>query len=154
MLEVYMSVWSETWPTVPSLSGREGELISISIAVDPRCLELLLEALAQAGFPINPQIYHNAAMVYRYADGREESEPATLVEFPAYGGQLDAVRRALKNCRFDPASLQVTGMLDQIHAECRPEPAPAGADYVARYRLKPQAGMKPQAGNRCQTRSA
>src|ERR1035437_10610756 len=95
MLEESMSVWPKTLPASPSLSGREVALVSVSIDVDPRRLEPLLEALAQTSFPINPQIYHDAAMVYLYAGGREETGPATLVEFPAYEGRLDEVRRAL-----------------------------------------------------------
>ena len=133
-----MSVWPKTLSSAPSLSGREGDLISVSINIDPRCLESLLEALAQVGFPVNPQIYHDAAMVYLYPDGREETEATTLVEFPAYRGQLDEVIRALDNYGFDPASLQVTSMLDQIQSDCQPEGAPAGANYLARYRVKHQ----------------
>src|SRR6516165_9008126 len=71
-----------------TLCGREGALVCVSISVDPRHLESLLEALSQVSFPINPQIYHDAALVYRFADDHEESEATTLVEFPAYEGQL------------------------------------------------------------------
>ena len=83
-----MSVWPETPPLAPSLSTAEGALVSVSIHVEPHCLESLLEALAQVSFPINPQIYHDAALIYRYADGREQTESITLVEFPAYEAQL------------------------------------------------------------------
>ena len=69
-----MSVWPKPlprgWGDTPSLSSSEGALVSVSISVDPHCLESLLEALAQVSFPINPQIYHDAAIVYRYADER------------------------------------------------------------------------------------
>src|SRR5881392_4179687 len=133
-----MSVWPNT-TAGPLLSGSKGALVSVSIDVDPRYLESLLEALAQVSFPINPQIYHDAAMVYLYPDDREETEATTLVEFPAYGGQLDEVRRALDAHGFDPGSLQVTGMLDDIHSDCQPEAAPPGAEYVARYRVKRRA---------------
>ena len=69
-----MSVWPKTLPvTTPSLSTAEGALVSVSIHAEPHCLESLLEALAQVSFPINPQIYHDAALVYRYADGREQT---------------------------------------------------------------------------------
>ena len=131
-----MSVWPKTLPATPSLSGREGALVSVSIDVDPRRLEPLLEALAQTSFPINPQIYHDAAMVYLYADGREATSATTLVEFPAYEARLDEVRNALSAYGFDPLSVQATRMLDEISAERLPEPAPAGAHYVARRRLK------------------
>ena len=112
-----MSVWPKTLPASPSLLGREGALVSVSIDVDPRRLESLLEALAQTGFPINPQIYHDAAVVYLSADGREETQTATLVEFPAYEGRLDEVRSALSTYGFEPASVLATSMLDEIHRE-------------------------------------
>jgi hypothetical protein len=134
MLEESMSVWPPA-PTA-TLSGSSGALVSISIDVDPRFLESLLEALAQVSFPVNPQIYHDAEMVYRYADGHEETEAALLVEFPAYAGQLKEVREALAACGFDPSRLQVTWMLAEIHAEPTAEPAPPGAPYVERYRRK------------------
>ena len=63
-----MSVWPNTRPLVPSLSTAEGALVSVSIHVEPHCLESLLEALALVSFPINPQIYHDAALIYGYAE--------------------------------------------------------------------------------------
>jgi hypothetical protein len=131
-----MRVWPDTLPTGPSLSSREGALVSVSIHVDPRRLESLLESLAQIGFPINPQIYHDAVMVYVYADRHEESETTTLVEFPAYADRVDEVRRALTANGFDPFAIQVTSMLDEIHSSSPSEPAPPGAPYVSRQRVK------------------
>jgi len=131
-----MSVWHETVPENPSLLSREGVLVCVSISVDPRRLEALLEALASVPFPVNPQIYHDAAMVYLYADRHEETQHTTLVEFPAYQARLDEVRRALEAFGFDPADVQATGMLEEIHAACAPEPAPEGAAYVSRCRVK------------------
>jgi hypothetical protein len=139
MLEESMSVWPVTLPAGPWLGGSEGELVSVSIHVDPRFLESLLEALAQAPFPVNPQIYHDAAIVYRYADGREEAQDTTLVEFPAYAARIDGLRAALTAYGFDPASMHVTGMLEEIQGEPAAEPAPAGAAYVSRYRIKRRA---------------
>jgi hypothetical protein len=137
-LEGVMSVWQE--PTLNgTLSSREGALVSVSIKVDPRDLEVLLEALARIDFPINPQIYHDAAVVYFYADGSERSESATLVEFPAYAGRLEEVRDALAAYAFDPADMQVTGMLDAIRAGDAQEPAPPGAGYAARWHVKQKA---------------
>jgi hypothetical protein len=129
MLEESMSVWPHTLPANPSLSGREGALVSVSIDVDPRFLESLLEALAQTGFPINPQIYHDAGVTYLYPDGHEETETATLVEFPAYEGRLDEVRHALSSYGFEPASVHATSMLDEIQRE----------PHLARRRLKHRA---------------
>ena len=118
------------------LCGREGALVSVSIGVDARHLEILLEALANLDFPINPQIYHDAAMIYRFADGHEQSVATTLVEFPAYEGRLDDVRHAVEAFGFDSEAVHVTGMLDEIHADGVAEPAPAGAPYLSRIRVK------------------
>src|ERR1039457_5693413 len=117
MLEESMSVWPKTLPASPTLSGREGALVCVSLDVDPRRLESLLEALAQTRFPINPQIYHDAAVVYLSADGREETQTVTLVEFPVYEGRLDEVRNALNSYGFEPASVHATSMLDEIKRE-------------------------------------
>jgi len=124
-----------------ALCGREGPLLSVSISVDPRHLESLLEALAQLTFPINPQIYHDAALIYHFPDDHEETEGTTLVEFPVYEAQLGDVRGALDAFGFDPNALHVTGMLDEIHAEHPLEAAPAGAPYVFRHRVKRRAAV-------------
>ncbi len=136
-----MSVWPEVLPDGPRplSSSGEGALVSVSLSVDPRHLESMLEALARIGFPINPQIYHDAAVVYVHADGSEEIQPTTLVEFPAYESRLDEVRRAIEAYGFDAATIQVIRMLDDIHAEYALEPAPPGAAYRARYRVKRRA---------------
>jgi len=72
-------------PTEPALFGREGELISLCIATEPKLLEELLETLALLDFPVNPQLYHRRAEV--------------LVEFPAYSNQVEQVRDALSRHR-------------------------------------------------------
>ena|SRR5215467_4233636 len=128
-----MSVWP--------LSTPEGQLVSVSIRVDPNGLESLLEALARVSFPINPQIYHDAAVVYRYSDDREETESATLVEFPAYEAHLGEVRAALEAYGFDAAAMLVVAMLDEIQSANHQEPAPPGAEYVSRYRVKHRAAV-------------
>jgi hypothetical protein len=79
-------------PTEPALFGREGELISLCIATEPKLLEELLEALASLDFPVNPQLYHRPAEV--------------LVEFPAYSNQVGRVREALSRHRI-PGGLKV-----------------------------------------------
>lgn len=131
-----MSVWSKAIPSAPLLLGSEGELVSVSIDVDPRRLEALLEALAQVSFPINPEIFHDAAVVYQYPGGREETRNVTLVEFPAFSGRLAEARGALEAYGFDPDSVHVTLMLDEIQRDNSAEPAPDGAPYAARYRVK------------------
>ena len=134
-----MSVWPQEQPESPSLSTAEGALVSVSIHVEPHDLESLLEALAQVSFPINPQIYHDAALVSQFADGHRESKPATLVEFPAYEGRLDEVRAALRASGFPSDCLHAVSMLDEIQTDQHVEPAPPGAPYVSRYRVKRRA---------------
>ena len=131
-----MSVWRQSQPVTTSLAGSEGALVSVSIHTDPRDLESLLEALAAVSFPINPEIYHEAAFIYIRSDGREETHPTTLVEFPAYEPRLPEVRVALEAHGFDAACLHVTAMLDAIHLESASEPVPAGGPYVARRRVR------------------
>ncbi len=83
--------------TVPGLFGLEGELVSLRIAVDPKHLEDLLEALALLDFPVNPQLYHRPGQV--------------TVEFPAYSARLAEVGDAIRNHGFNPESLEVTRIL-------------------------------------------
>src|SRR6516165_462897 len=110
MLEDGMSVWPRSISPAPPLAGSDGVLVSVSIHVDPRYLESLLEALAHVDFPINPQIYHEAALIYALEDGREISQPTTLVEFPAFAGRLPSLQNALAAFGFDPESMAVTDM--------------------------------------------
>ena len=100
-----MSVWQCT-ATASPLSGSEGELVSVSISVDPRDLEGLLEALAHIDFPINPQIYH--------ADGHS-AQARTVVEFPAYAGGLPQVHASVDSSGLD-AAVCVRGMLEALQA--------------------------------------
>jgi len=76
-----------------ALFGSEGELVSLSLSVEPKLLEDLLEALAQLDFPVNPQLYHRPASV--------------TVEFPAYAARVEEVREALRRHGFSPATLGV-----------------------------------------------
>lgn len=129
-----MSVWPSTAETgIPALRGSEGELVSISVSVKPRDLEDLLEALATLDFPINPQIYHEAAVVYVERDGQRRVEPSTIVEFPAYTRRVPKIRGVLETCGFTRDAVSVSPMLDQIHSAEHMEPAPPGASYS--YRL-------------------
>lgn len=130
-----MSVWPQAVPQ-PSLEGPEGTLVCLSIDVESRDLEDLLETLARVEFPINPQIYHDAEIVYIDAAGREEAKPSTLVEFPAYAARIDEVRRALDGGGFGRTRIRVTSMLEELHADPVLEPAPPGASYVSQYRRK------------------
>ncbi len=134
-----MSVWHETVPDGAALSSREGALVSVTIKVNPRDLEVLLEALARISFPINPQIYHDAAVVYLSENGRERVEAATLVDFPAYESRLSEVRQALEAYAFDPADMQVAGMLEEIRAAAVQEPEAPGAGHVRHWYVKRRA---------------
>ena len=91
-----MSVWPNT-----SLTTSEGELFSISIAVEPRRLEALLEALAHASFPINPRIRHGAV---------------TRVDFPAYENRMTEIESVLTAYGFGAAQICATPMVQEIHA--------------------------------------
>jgi len=85
----------------PALFGRDGELISLRIATDPRLLEDFLEALALLDFPVNPQLYHRPTEV--------------LIEFPAYSNQVDQVRDVLLRQGFDSARIQVCRPFARAH---------------------------------------
>ena len=87
---------------VPALFGQEGELVLLRVAVEPRLLEDLLEALARLDFPVNPQLYHRPALV--------------TVEFPAYSARVDEVRDTLQRHGFSPASLEVASGLELANA--------------------------------------
>jgi hypothetical protein len=137
-----VSVWLQSVGAEPELSGSEGALVSVSITVDPRDLESLLEALAGVDFPVNPAIYHEAAVVYVYSGDRQETVPTTLVEFPAYEGNVRAVRDAIAAVGLDPQTVQVTGMLESIRAECVKEPGPGKGGWLFRYRLKSRAAAR------------
>jgi hypothetical protein len=136
MLEEAMSVWPDTVARASSLVSSEGALVLVTIPVQPRLLESLLDTLAEVDFPVNPQIYHDGAIVYLLADGSERTEPATLVEFPAYASRLPGLRLALARRGFNPDDIEALGVLDDVYSGRQAEPAPAGAGYRSHRRLK------------------
>ncbi|MBY0505241.1 MAG: hypothetical protein K2X03_15110 [Bryobacteraceae bacterium] len=75
-----------------------GQLLSVRLTVEPRLLESTLEALAKADFPINPQLTH---------------QRKTLIEFPAYRGQLKQLSALLTGL---PVEVSARNMLDEIRA--------------------------------------
>lgn len=95
------SRWSHAG-AAPALFGQEGELVLLRIAVEPRLLEELLDALSQLDFPVNPQLYHRPAQV--------------TVEFPAYAARVDEVRDRLQRQGFSTASLEVASGLELASA--------------------------------------
>jgi hypothetical protein len=130
-----MSTASAFVPSV-ALSSTEGALVSIAIRVEPRHLESLLEALARLEFPINPQIYHEAEIVFLDANGDEELVATTLVEFPAYLGRLNDVYRALEAEGFESDSVLVTSMLEELRSSGFPEPAGPKSGWAVRSRRR------------------
>jgi hypothetical protein len=100
-----MSVWSTAVSPAVPLAGVEGALVSVTVSVEAPRLEALLDALAHLGFPVNPQIYHDAGPV---------GGPATLVEFPAYENHLPEIRTLLESYGFAAASVHAAAMLDSI----------------------------------------
>ena len=85
---------------VAALRGNLGELILVRVAVDWRSLEDLLETLARAPFPINPEIQHG--------------EPATTVEFPAYESDLMEIRKLLASAGLGECRIQAANMLSAL----------------------------------------
>lgn len=132
----------------PALRGAEGELVTITITVEPRLLEQLLDALAELEFPINPQIYHQAAIVYIYADGRQRVQSTTMVEFPAYASRLAEVRAVIQRLGMPPEALVHKPILEGLNCAFITSPAPPGAPYVMaiRYRQWRDAAVRAAAG--------
>lgn len=82
------------------LAGELGELLFVRYSVDPRLLEDALEALAQAPFPINPELHH--------------SERRTIVEFPAYAEQVPRLESTLRAHGLDVAALSLHRMAEEL----------------------------------------
>ena len=74
----------------------EGELLQLSIEVDLRHIEPLLDRLAGLPFPVNPAIVHPHA-----------ATSAVRVEFPAYGRRLESVFGILAAAGLSGDSLHV-----------------------------------------------
>jgi hypothetical protein len=98
-----MSVWQE-------LHSDQGDLFSLRVTVEAYLLEDLLETLASAPFPINPEILHHAEIVRG-----NQTIPAVHVDFPAWQSQISAIRDLLTQAHF-PVELSVTRMLEEIRA--------------------------------------
>ncbi|MGP0070379.1 MAG: hypothetical protein ACLPWF_00395 [Bryobacteraceae bacterium] len=89
-------------PPETALFGREGELICLTIATEPKLLEDLLDTLASLDFPVNPQLYHRPNEVF--------------VEFPAYSSQTEQVRAALLRQGFPDGGIRVSRPLVRAKA--------------------------------------
>jgi hypothetical protein len=82
------------------IHGRQGDLVSLRIGTDPRHLEDLLETLSRASFPINPQLWHRPSGV--------------TVEFPAWQGDVEELRRLLAAAGFDSAAMSICPPLSTL----------------------------------------
>ena len=91
----------------PELSGSEGELVLLRLAVSPHLLEDVLESLAQTPFPVNPQIIHPTGALGSLSGN-------VTVEFPAYESQVDCTRRLLEKGRLPAENLEIVKMLNAI----------------------------------------
>lgn len=91
-----------------SLAGEHGELCWVRYAVEPRLLEDALEALANAPFPLNPELRHPLP---------GEGTWRTVIEFPAYAGQIDDVSSTLRHYGLDAQALTVSPMVEQLQGE-------------------------------------
>ncbi|HUQ91746.1 MAG TPA: hypothetical protein VM120_08690 [Bryobacteraceae bacterium] len=95
-----MSVWQ--------LNGIEGDLLSIRVTVEAFLLEHLLEALAEAPFPVNPEIQHHVPM-----EREGHTVPGVQMEFPVWRSQMAQLRDLFARQSFS-ASFSVRGMLCSI----------------------------------------
>jgi len=96
-----VSYWSEIGLSAAgTLHGAGGNLVIVRVRVDSRRLEDLLEALASADFPINPEIRHGY--------------PETVVEFPAYENQIAEIRRLTETAGVQEADLDMANMMQAI----------------------------------------
>jgi hypothetical protein len=97
---VQVSYPSESDKDSAALRGADGELVFVRVRVDSRLLEDLLDALAQADFPINPEIRHGY--------------PDTFVEFPAYDQQVPEIRSLIQRAGIRDVALDLANMLTAI----------------------------------------
>ena len=82
------------------LRGSEGELVSVRIYTEPRMLEEVLDLLAEAPFPVNPQIRH--------------LKPLTLIEFPAYEPNVAQIRALFETGEMGSVKVEVSSALAAI----------------------------------------
>lgn len=83
-----------------ALRGPQGELVFVRLSVPQRSLEEALEQLAKATFPVNPEIRH--------------CYPDSLIEFPAYDGDVEEIRRLLKAEGLEVIGLELASALSAI----------------------------------------
>ena len=87
------------------LSGAQGELVLLRLAVSPHLLEDALESLAQTPFPVNPQIIHPTG---------QNSAANVTIEFPAYQDQVECAKQLLEKGRLPAENLEIVKMFNAI----------------------------------------
>ena len=76
------------------LVSSEGELLHLSVSVELKRLEGLLDTLGELPFPVNPEIVHNAVS-------------GVDVRFPAYARRMPGVITSLEQAGFTRELLKV-----------------------------------------------
>jgi hypothetical protein len=99
----YERIWNmihkdlEEKSSTPTLYGSEGELVLLQVCVEPKLLENLLDVLTRLDFPVNPELTHTRNTV--------------VIEFPAWSGRVDEVRKLLKQWGFSADCLNLNHAL-------------------------------------------
>ncbi len=83
-------------------SATAGELLAAEICISSRLLEEILEALASAPFPLNPELENAIA------------SGTSKIHFPLYESQLSALRDILVSAGFSASLLEVHSMAAQV----------------------------------------
>lgn len=96
-------------------SASAGELLAAEIRISPRLLEDLLEVLASAPFPINPELEHASATLHAVTLNAATLNAATSkIHFPLYDSQLNTLRDILVSSGFAASLLEVHSMAAQV----------------------------------------
>ena len=111
-------------------SASAGELLAAEIRISPRLLEDLLEVLASAPFPINPELEHASATLHSVTLHSATLHAATLhaatlhaatpnaatskIHFPLYDSQLNTLRDILVSSGFAASLLEVHSMAAEV----------------------------------------
>ena len=96
-------------------SASAGELLAAEIRISPRLLEDLLEVLASAPFPINPELEHASATLHAVTLNAATLNAATSkIHFPLYDSQLNTLRDILVSSGFAASLLEVHSMAAEV----------------------------------------
>ena len=96
-------------------SASAGELLAAEIRISPRLLEDLLEVLASAPFPINPELEHASATLHAATLHAATPNAATSkIHFPLYDSQLNTLRDILVSSGFAASLLEVHSMAAEV----------------------------------------